>query len=132
MKNSEIDIYNEAALNTLSQMIKAMIAEKNYCKMIEEHNCEMNNRKSISKYNYLEYLPFKIQWKLKNELDTHSNNKNTIVLDINTSERLRGKAYKFMNIFIKCISKMGGDVYVDSTENNDNTMFTLLESRYKC
>ncbi|EOR20423.1 hypothetical protein A500_17360 [Clostridium sartagoforme AAU1] len=54
------------------------------------------------------------------------------VLDINTSEKKRDKAYRFMSIFISCISKIGGRVYVDSMENNDNTMITLLGSKYKC
>jgi hypothetical protein len=53
-------------------------------------------------------------------------------MSIDTSEKIRIKAYKFMNAFINCITKIGGNVYVDKTEDNDNTIFILLESRYKC
>ncbi|MTK12245.1 MAG: hypothetical protein F8N39_09185 [Clostridiaceae bacterium] len=132
MKSSEIDIYDETQFHSWVKKINVILAEKNYCNMIEEHSREMDNRKSIDKNKYLEKVPFSIRWKLKGEIYPYSNERKKVILDINTSEKVRGKAYKFMTTFISCISEIGGKVYVDNTRNNDNTMVTLLESRYKC
>lgn len=132
MKSSEIDIYNEAELRSWIKKINVTIAEKNYCNLIEEHNREMENRKGANKNKYLENLPFGVRWRMEGEINPYLSGRKTVVLSINTSEKIRVKAYKFINIFINCISKIGGSVYVDKTEDNDNTMFTLLESRYKC
>lgn len=133
MKSSgAIDIYDETEFYSWVKMINVTLAEKNYCNMIEEHSSEMNNRKNINKDKYLENLPFSIRWKLKGEIYTYSNVRKTVVLDISTSEKTRDKAYRFMSTFISCISKIGGGVYVENMQNDDNTMFTLLESRYKC
>lgn len=132
MKSSEIDIYDEAKFHSWVKNIDGTLAEKNYCNMIEEHNREMENRKNINKNAYLENLPFEVRLRMKGEIHPNLNGRKTVVLNINTSEKIRGKAYKFMSTFINCISKIGGRVYVDKMEDSDNMMFTLLESRYKC
>jgi hypothetical protein len=132
MKSSVIDIYDETEFHLWVKKINVTLAEKNYCNMIEEHSREMDNRKSIDKNKYLEKVPFSIRWKLKGEIYPYSNERKKVILDINTSEKVRGKAYKFMSIFISYISEIGGRVYVDNMGENDNTMITLLESRYKC
>ncbi|WP_123053099.1 hypothetical protein [Clostridium sp. JN-1] len=133
MKSSgAIDIYDETEFHSWVKMINVTLAEKNYCSMIEEHSSEMNNRKNINKDKYLENLPFNIRWKLKGEIYTYSNVRKTVVLDIDTSEKMRDKTYSFMSGFINSIYKIGGEVYVDNMQNADNTIFTLLESRYKC
>lgn len=132
MKSSEIDIYNESEFSAWVKNIKVILADKNYCNMIEEHNREMDNRKNINKNKYLEDLPFGVRSRMKGEIYPYLNGRKTDVLSINTSEMGRGKSYKFMNAFINCIFKIGGRVYVDKTEDDDNTMFMLLESQYKC
>ncbi|MGY0372319.1 hypothetical protein [Clostridium sp. JNZ J1-5] len=132
MKSSEIDIYDETEFHSWVKKINVTLAGKNYCNMIEEHNREMENRKNINKNAYLDNLPFGVRLRMKGEIFPSLNGRKTVVLSIDTSEKIRGKAYKFMSTFINCISKIGGRVYVDKTEDSDNTMFTLLESRYKC
>ncbi len=132
MKSSEIDIYDKTEFCSWIKKINVALAEKNFCNMIEEYNREMDYRKNINKNKYLENLPFGVRWRMEGEINPYLNGRKTVVLSINTSEKIRVKAYKFMNTFINCISKIGGSVYVDKREDNDNTMFTLLESRYKC
>lgn len=132
MKSSGIDIYDETEFHSWVKKINGTLAEKNYSNLIEEHSREMDKRKNMNKNMYLKNLPLKIRWKLDGEINPYSYERETVVLSINTSEKTRSKAYKFMSTFISCISKIGGRVYVDKMNNNDNTMFTLLESRYKC
>ena len=132
MKSSGIDIYNDIEFDSWIKNINGALPEKNYCNMIEEHSHEMDNRKSIKKDKYLEHLPFSMKWKLKAGINAYSSARETVVLDINTSEKTRDEAYRFINTFISCISKIGGRVYVNKMENKDNTMVTLLESNYKC
>ncbi|WP_035283848.1 MULTISPECIES: hypothetical protein [unclassified Clostridium] len=132
MKNSEIDIYDETEFRSWVKKINVALTETNFCSMIEEHNREMDYRKDITKKKYLENLPLRVRWRMEGEIKPCTNGRKTIVMSINTSEKIRVKAYKFMNAFINCISKIGGSVYVDKTEDNDNTMFMLLESQYKC
>ncbi|GLC31127.1 hypothetical protein [Clostridium omnivorum] len=132
MKSSEIDIYDEIEFRSWVKKINLALDDQNYCNIIEDHNREMDNRKNISKNRYLENLPFEVRWSMEREINPYQNERKTVVMSINTSEKTRAKAYKFMNAFINNISKIGGRVYVDKTEDNDNTMFTLLESRYKC
>lgn len=132
MKSSEINIYDETEFRSWVKKINIVLTEKNFCNLIEEHNREMGNRKDINKNKYLENLPFGVRWRMEGEINPYLNGRKKVVMSINTSEKIRVKAYKFMNAFINCISKIGGSVYVDKSEDNDNTMFTLLESRYKC
>lgn len=132
MRSSEIDIYDEIEFRSWVKKINVALAEHNFCNIIEDHNREMDNRKNISKNRYLGNLPFGVRWRVEREINPYLNGRKKVVLSINTSEKIRVKAYKFMNAFINCISKIGGSVYVDKMEDNDNTMFTLLESRYKC
>lgn len=132
MKSSEIDINDENEFRSWVNKISVTLTDKNYCNMIEEHNSEMDNRKNINKNKYFEDLPFEVRLRMKGEIFHHLNVRKIVVLSINTSEKARGKAYKFMNTFINCIFKIGGRVYVDKMEDDDNTMFELLESRYKC
>lgn len=132
MNSSETNIYDEIEFDAWVKKINTTLDEKNYCHIIEEHCREMDYRKNKRKDNYLENLPSSISWKLKGEIFSLPKGKEKNVLDINTSEKKRDKAYRFMSIFISCISKIGGRVYVDSMGNNDNTMITLLGSKYKC
>lgn len=132
MNSSETNIYDEIEFDAWVKKINTTLDEKNYCHIIEEHCREMDYRKDKGKDNYLENLPSSISWKLKGGFFSLSKREETKVLDINTSEKNRDKAYRFMSIFIRCISKIGGRVYVDSMENNDNTMIILLGSKYKC
>lgn len=132
MKSSEIDIYDEAGFRSLVKKINAELTEKNFCSMIEEHNREMNSRKDITKKEYLKCLPSGVRWRMEGKITPYIDGRKTIVISIDTSEKIRIKAYKFMNTFINCISKIGGDVYVDKIEDDDNTMVILLESKYKC
>ena len=100
--------------------------------MIEEHSREMKDRKNIEKNRYLENLPLSIKWKMNGENYISPYKRNSVVLDINTSEKTRIKAYKFMNTFINGISEIDGRIYVEKMEANDNTIFSLLQSKYKC
>lgn len=132
MKSDQIDIYDETEFATWVKNIKDTLADKNYCNMIEEHIREMDKRQNFNKNKYLEGLPLGVRLRMKEETYPRLNGEKTVVLSINISEKARVKAYKFTNKFINCISKIGGRVYVDKLENNDNTMVTLLESKYKC
>ncbi|MBC2456573.1 hypothetical protein HGI53_04790 [Clostridium beijerinckii] len=132
MKSSEIDIYNETEFRSWVKNINVALTENNFCSMIEEHNREMDNRKDITKKEYLKDLPSGVRWRMEGKITPCLDGRKTIVMSIDTSEKIRIKAYKFMNAFINCISKIGGNVYVDKMEDYDNTMATLLESRYKC
>lgn len=132
MKSSEIDIYDETEFSSWVKRINTTLTEKNFCSMIEEHNREMNNRKNITKKEYLKNLPSGVRWRMEGKITPYIDGRKTIVMSIDTSEKIRIKAYKFMNAFINCISKIGGNVYVDKMEDDDNTMVTLLNSRYKC
>lgn len=132
MKSSEIDIYNETEFRSWVKNINAAVTEKNFCSMIEEHNREMDNRKDITKKEYLKNLPSGVRWRMEGKITPCIDGRKTIVMSIDTSEKIRIKAYKFMNAFINCISKIGGHIYVDKMEDDDNTMVTLLDSRYKC
>jgi hypothetical protein len=132
MKSSEIEIYDEVEFRSWVKKICFELTEKNFCSMIEEHNREMNNRKDMTKKEYLKYLPSGVRWRMEGKITPCIDGRKTIVMSIDTSEKIRIKAYKFMNAFINCISKIGGDVHVDKMQADDNTMVTLLESRYKC
>ena len=132
MKSSEINIYDETEFRVWIKKINTALTEKNFCSMIEEHNREMDKRKDITKKEYLKNLPLGIRWRMEGKITPSINERKTIVRSIDTSEKIRIKAYKFISAFINCISKIGGNVYVDKMEDDDNTMVTLLESRYKC
>ena len=132
MKSSEIDIYDQTEFSSWVKKINTTLTETNFCSMIEAHNREMNNRKDITKKEYLKNLPFGVRWRMEGKSTPYIDGRKTIVMSIDTSEKIRTKAYKFMNAFINCISKIGGNVYVDNMEDDDNTMVTLLNSRYRC
>lgn len=132
MNNSQINVYNETEFSSWIKNISTDFSEKNFCNLIEEHSLEMENRKNISKNKYLESLPHGFRWETTKRINTNINGIKKVVMSIDTSEKMRTKAYKFMNGFINCISKIGGNAYVDKVEADDNTKFTLLGSEYKC
>lgn len=129
MKGEDVDIYNEKVVESL---MKNIHIDKDFNKLIEEHSREIKLRIEYKKEEYLHHLPNSVRWKLKGRLVSDFGRREVIVLDINTSDKTRNKAYRIINTFIAYISKLGGNVCVDNLRPKDNIMVNLLGSQYKC
>ncbi|MEA4988104.1 MAG: hypothetical protein VB095_08595 [Anaerovorax sp.] len=130
MKNKEVDIYDDQSVNAWLKTIHVNKNEKMFCNLINEHDRELEKREKQKKEKYLAQLPHEILWQMGNHGYIYSNRK--VVLDIQTSEKARKRAYCFLDTFITCIKELGGIVQIDTSETNDNTQFTLLQSTYIC
>lgn len=132
MESKLVDIYNNVEFDALIKNIHVEANEKIFDSLIEEHRQETDKRKKIEKNKYVENLPMSLRWNMQDKVKLNPFHHKVVVLDINTSDTKRIKAYKLMNTFISYLSKFGGRLYVEKFENSDNTRFDLLESIYKC
>ena len=130
MKNRRIDINNEEEFEKWLKDFHVSAAGKQFDSMIEDHNREIKEREMAAKDSYVENLPIRVRLTMRSEHSGHKRNKN--VMAINTSDKCRNRAYRFMNTFIEAIRELGGSIHVESGENEDNTCFSLLKSNYKC
>lgn len=129
MKSNAVDIYDSQSISTWLRKIHVNKKRNLFCNLINEHNRELDAREKQKKEKYLEQLPHEILW----QMGSHGYyRRNSVVLDIQTSEKVRNRAYRFLDTFIACIKDLDGTVQVDTSVANDNTQFTLLQSPYVC
>lgn len=129
MKSKAVDIYDNQSVSAWLKSIQVDKKKKLFCNLINEHNKELDAREKQKKEKYLEQLPREILW----QMGSHGYyRRNSVVLDIQTSEKVRNRAYCFLDTFIACIKDLDGRVQVDTAEAYDNTQFTLLQSPYVC
>ena len=122
-----VNIENEDEYIKWCKSLKVDTKREDYVLLIIDHYKEIEERKSMDKEKYKEYLPFSIQYKLK----YNRRREKKAVLNIDVSDKQRSRAYKFMNCFIEAIQAIGGYVSVDF-RNDDNTMVGFPYCTFEC
>lgn len=132
MKDFRLNILNKDEFENFLKNLKLINEGEIRDDLIDEYEKELNFRQELIKTEYIKSLPINLQFKLERKFYHNYGYKKNIVLDINTSDKTRNKAYRTLYNFMEWIRELGGYVSVDKIAADDNTMISLLHSRYRC